>query len=106
MMKRKVIHLLLLCILVSSQAWAWDNHDGLITGDAVAATMLQTADGDPGVDTPAPCDHYCCHGFAHLAGLSPSSISIDTPHPGTLQSACQNRPISHVREPLIRPPQA
>ncbi len=105
-MKRYLIHLLLLCTLVSSQAWAWDNHDGLIGEDPVAAPMLLTPDGGPGVDTSAPCDHYCCHGFAHLAGLSPASISIDSPQPGALRSTCQNRPVSHVREPLIRPPQA
>jgi len=107
MMKRIFIYLILFSTLISSQAWAWDNHDGIISGDAASASASQELNADPERgDTALQCDHYCCHGSAHLAGLFSSAIVVNTPQASAFDTSCQNALISHNREPLIKPPRS
>ncbi len=101
-MRRILTPLLLLCMLGSNLAWAWDTHGRAAPTDTGPQLIAASDLGDPGAAGDG-C-HYCCCGVAHVLGLPTAQGFRPQPARSVLVRSEAPQLLSHPSIPPTRPP--
>lgn len=101
-MHRAIIRLLLVCLLSTQAAWAWDKHSlsWELQGTLAAATHHQGQ-----IDGPL-CFHLCCHASAHLVGMPVTPGDTLYTAQDLMQPFAASAFISFLGSPPYQPPKA
>jgi len=76
-MKYLLSGLLIISLLTSSLAWAWDSHSEALTGHVSSASSILSSGGETPVGDPPLHDHDGCHGVMDLLGISLFVAMVD-----------------------------
>ena len=106
-MKRFLLIFVVFANLFTGFAFAADMHPGALAGYEQAAAvdvMAQSGNGQIDDNAAHSCDH-CCHGAAHLTGMTSAAIVFLMPqgdryHPVLVQSLLSCFIPPHLRPPI------
>jgi hypothetical protein len=101
-MYRFVIRLLIVCLLSTQAAWAWDTHS---LGWELQPTLASAVDHQEDADS-SLCFHLCCHASAHMVGMPVIPSDTLFTSQGRLQPFAATIFISFLGSPPYQPPEA
>lgn len=77
-MKQFLFILIIISLLCSNLAWAWDNHSETLTGHVPDESSVIVVDDVHVPDDSDQHDHYCCHGVSHLTAIPMLDMSLSS----------------------------
>jgi len=113
-MKVLIHSLVLICILGSNMAWAWDSHPEILTGHVAekssASTFLDAEEANDSdidlmsSDTSLPHDHYCCCGHVHVVAIAVISPAFVNCKAVKSEQAYSSALLNYIPSLPIKPP--